>query len=42
MFAMSFDKGKKMFSKEKLMDKIENKYEDLRKSRREMLVTINS
>lgn len=40
MFLMAFEKGKKLMSKEKLMDQIEVKYEDLRKARREMLVII--
>ena len=42
MFLMAFEKGKKMLSKEKLMDQIEEKYEDLRKARREMLVMKNN
>ena len=38
--AILLEKGKKYFQYEKVLDRIENKYDSLRSSRREMLVIL--
>jgi hypothetical protein len=38
--AILLEKGKKYFHYEKVLDRIENKYDSLRSSRREMLVIL--